>query len=304
MLARTTCNLQRNRLIAFSRKIVGAAIITARNAAVETSRRDRLRHSAMPYTGLATLPTRMRTLKSETTRHEPAMDETLEPFKSETRDGMRIDWDVPIPMEDGIVLRADLFRPIDDGKHPGHSLLRSVRQGTGVPGRQQERVGPHDRGVSRGRRGLDLQVPGLGGRRSGEMGAGRLCVPAHRCARRRPLSRIPRSVVAARDAGHLPVDRMGGGAAVVQRQGRDERHLLFRDEPMVCRPAPAAAPGGDLRVGRRGRLVSRGGASRRHLLRLFGQSLSARVPSRATRIGRARLAQPGHRRAGVGAADA
>jgi predicted acyl esterase len=46
------------------------------------------------------------------------MDETLEPFKSEARDGMRIDWDVPIPMEDGIILRADLFRPIDDGKHP------------------------------------------------------------------------------------------------------------------------------------------------------------------------------------------
>jgi predicted acyl esterase len=46
------------------------------------------------------------------------MDETLEPFKSETRDGMRIDWDVPIPMEDGTVLRADLFRPIDDDKHP------------------------------------------------------------------------------------------------------------------------------------------------------------------------------------------
>ena len=46
------------------------------------------------------------------------MDETLEPFKSETRDGMRIDWDIPIPMEDGIILRADLFRPIDDDKHP------------------------------------------------------------------------------------------------------------------------------------------------------------------------------------------
>ena len=46
------------------------------------------------------------------------MDETLKPFKSETRDGMRIDWDVPIPMEDGIILRADLFRPLDDHKHP------------------------------------------------------------------------------------------------------------------------------------------------------------------------------------------
>jgi putative CocE/NonD family hydrolase len=38
--------------------------------------------------------------------------------KSEVRDGMRIDWDVPIPMEDGIVLRADVFRPIDEGRYP------------------------------------------------------------------------------------------------------------------------------------------------------------------------------------------
>jgi predicted acyl esterase len=41
----------------------------------------------------------------------------LEPL-SEVRDGMRIDWDVPIAMDDGLVLRADVFRPIDDGQHP------------------------------------------------------------------------------------------------------------------------------------------------------------------------------------------
>ncbi len=39
-------------------------------------------------------------------------------MKSETRDGMRIDWDAPIPMEDGIVLRADVFRPAADGRYP------------------------------------------------------------------------------------------------------------------------------------------------------------------------------------------
>lgn len=31
---------------------------------------------------------------------------------------MRIDWDVGITMDDGIVLRADVFRPPDDGKYP------------------------------------------------------------------------------------------------------------------------------------------------------------------------------------------
>jgi len=39
-------------------------------------------------------------------------------MKSETRDGMRIDWDAPIPMDDGVVLRADVFRPLGEGKVP------------------------------------------------------------------------------------------------------------------------------------------------------------------------------------------
>ena len=46
------------------------------------------------------------------------MEEQLKPAKSEVRDGMRIDWDVPIVMDDGTVLRADVFRPDDDGKYP------------------------------------------------------------------------------------------------------------------------------------------------------------------------------------------
>jgi predicted acyl esterase len=38
--------------------------------------------------------------------------------KSEIRDGMKIDWDAPIAMDDGVVLRADVFRPVADGKYP------------------------------------------------------------------------------------------------------------------------------------------------------------------------------------------
>ena len=37
---------------------------------------------------------------------------------SEVRDGMQIDWDVAIPMKDGVVLRADIFRPIGSKKVP------------------------------------------------------------------------------------------------------------------------------------------------------------------------------------------
>lgn len=39
-------------------------------------------------------------------------------MKSETRDGMRIDWDAPIAMDDGVVLRADLFHSVADGRYP------------------------------------------------------------------------------------------------------------------------------------------------------------------------------------------
>ena len=37
---------------------------------------------------------------------------------SEIRDGMRIDWDVALTMDDGNVLRADIFRPAAEGKYP------------------------------------------------------------------------------------------------------------------------------------------------------------------------------------------
>jgi predicted acyl esterase len=39
-------------------------------------------------------------------------------MRSETRDGMRIDWDVPIEMDDGLIVRADVYRPIEPGKYP------------------------------------------------------------------------------------------------------------------------------------------------------------------------------------------
>lgn len=31
---------------------------------------------------------------------------------------MRIDWDVPITADDGLVLRADVYRPIAEGRYP------------------------------------------------------------------------------------------------------------------------------------------------------------------------------------------
>ena len=38
--------------------------------------------------------------------------------KTELRDGMKIDWNVPLTMDDGIVLRADVYRPVREGRYP------------------------------------------------------------------------------------------------------------------------------------------------------------------------------------------
>jgi predicted acyl esterase len=38
--------------------------------------------------------------------------------RHEIRDGMRITWHQPIAMDDGVILRADVYRPIDDGRYP------------------------------------------------------------------------------------------------------------------------------------------------------------------------------------------
>ena len=46
-------------------------------------------------------------------------------------DNMRIDWDVPISMDDGVVLRADVYRPIDEGTYP--VLLTYGPYGKGLP---------------------------------------------------------------------------------------------------------------------------------------------------------------------------
>jgi len=46
----------------------------------------------------------------------PATEEMSE--KSAVADNMRIDWDVPIEMDDGVVLRADVYRPVEEGEYP------------------------------------------------------------------------------------------------------------------------------------------------------------------------------------------
>jgi uncharacterized protein len=42
----------------------------------------------------------------------------MQNLQIETRDGMRIAWDVPIAMDDGLILRADVFLPLAEGRYP------------------------------------------------------------------------------------------------------------------------------------------------------------------------------------------
>ncbi len=42
----------------------------------------------------------------------------MESAKNEIRDNMQIDWDVPIRTDDGVVLRADVYRPVGKGTFP------------------------------------------------------------------------------------------------------------------------------------------------------------------------------------------
>lgn len=51
-------------------------------------------------------------------------------YRTEIKDGMRIEWDVPITMSDGNVLRADVFRPIEEGRYP--VLISVTPYGKGI----------------------------------------------------------------------------------------------------------------------------------------------------------------------------
>ncbi len=151
---------------------------------------------------------------------------------------MLIDWDVPIPMDDGVVLRADVFRPAGDARYPVILTLRPVREGARVPGRLSGAVEAHGRAASR------------------------TCRRARRTAYQNweavdPEKWVPDGYacvrVDSRGAGRSPgfldpwspreTDDLyeciewAGAQPWSERQGRPERHLLLRDEPVAGRGA-------------------------------------------------------------------
>ena len=90
-----------------------------------------------------------------------------------------------------------------------------------------------------------------------------------------------RRVVGARGTGSLSVRRMGRHAKLEQRQGRHQRHLLLRDEPVERRRAQSAAPRRAVHVGRLVGLLPRAVPARRHPLRFSLELASAPSGERA-----------------------
>ena len=176
-------------------------------------------------------------------------------------------------------------------------------QGARVPGRLSERMAAHGDQPSRRHRRLQQQVPELGGGRPGEMGAARLCLRARRLARLRLLARVYRPLVAARDQGFLRLHRMGRRAALVEWQGRAQRHLLLRHQPVARGHAATAASRRPVHLGRLRRLLPRTDAPRRHPLHVPGELVRHAGEDRAIWRGRAWQAQPRARRAGLRAGN-
>ena len=120
--------------------------------------------------------------------------------RSEMRDGMCIDWDVPIEMDDGLVLRADIFRPVAKGRYPVLLSYGPYAKGLafqdGYPSAWERMATKHPDVTAE----LQQHVPELGGRRPGEVGSARLRVRPRGFTRVRVLAppagrRSPRRTV-------------------------------------------------------------------------------------------------------------
>jgi hypothetical protein len=147
--------------------------------------------------------------------------------RSETRDGMRIDWDVPIT--DGRRPRA--ARPTSSGRQgrplSGDPELRPYAKGLafqdGYPS-AWERMAREHPDVTAGSSNLYRA-----GRWSTRRNGCRTTTPACASIRAAPAARrVDRSILAARNKDFYDCIEWAGVQPVVERQGRPQRHLLLR----------------------------------------------------------------------------
>ena len=169
-----------------------------------------------------------------------------------------IEKDVDVPMRDGARLKADVFRPDDGGKFPAILNLGPYQKDKlWVPPPQlEEKATPN--------MNWETVTPGM-------VGAEGLRRRARRRPRQRQVAGPVRAVVARRGDRFLRRHRMGGGAAVVQRQGRAVGHFLLRHQPVVRRQSAAAVAEGDHPVGGLRRHLPRRAVPRRPPQRVHDQ---------------------------------
>ena len=218
---------------------------------------------------------------------------------------MRIDWDVPIAMDDGLVVRADVFRPDRRrasirSSSPTAPMRRASRSRTAI--RARGSAWSRSTPTSRRARPTSIKAGRWSTRRNGCRTAMRACawIRAARAARPAIIDHFsPRETKDFYDciewAGVQPWSNGKVGLNGISYYGINA---------VARRLVAAAAPRRDVRVGRRGRLVSRHDASRRHALDLLGQLVRHAGEDRAVRRGRARQALARARRTGVRAGDA
>ena len=108
--------------------------------------------------------------------------------KSVVADGMQIDWDVPIKMDDGLVLRADVFRPNERGKFPVIMTYGPYAKGLSFQEGYSSSWNIMVAGHPDIPYGSYEQVSELGSRRSREMGSRWLRHSPGRFTRLRPLA--------------------------------------------------------------------------------------------------------------------
>ena len=206
---------------------------------------------------------------------------------------VRIEWDVPITMDDGIVLRADVFRPEGDARYPvimthgPYAKWLAFQDGFARQWANLESEHPDAlAGSSNQYQNWETVDPekwvpdGYVVIRVDSRGAG-------------PVAGLPGHLLAARDARLLRVHRVGRRAAVEHRPGRPARRLLLRDQSVAGRGPAAAAPDRHLPVGRRQRLLPRLHPARGDPQRVRPAVVPAAGRGRAARRGGARPAAPG-----------
>lgn len=171
--------------------------------------------------------------------------------RSEKRDGMQIDWNVPITMDDELILRADVFRPISDGQYPVILSYGPYAKGLafqdGYPNQWELMTAQRP----------DVAAGSTNKYQNWEVVDPEKWVPdGYVCVRvdSRGCGCSPGNIdhFSPRETkDFLQLHRVGGNSAMEQRQGRPQRHFILCDQPVARGVASTAAPSSDVHLGRR-----------------------------------------------------